>query len=130
MGADRFSNPKLTLRQRISSAVMASGVKIDATEIGKLADSMEAAVQEHLKENPSVSSFLIPIENKADLDNKVYAATVGICEDREAKGSYTGNGHHLAQEITESVVKALVIPAPSAVILPFQAPVITEKATE
>ena len=126
MGANQNTNPKLTLRQKISGAVIASGIKVDVTEIGKLADSMETAVQEHLEENPPVSSLLVPIESKADFDNKVYAAVIGICEGKEASGTYTGNGHHLAQEITESVVKALVIPAPSAIILPFQAPQKTE----
>jgi hypothetical protein len=110
MGADRFSNPKLTLRQRISGAIMSSGIKIETSDLGKLADTMEKTVEEHLAENPAVSSLLIPIESKSDFDNKVYAAVVGICEEREALGSYTGNGHHLAQEITESVVNALIIP--------------------
>ena len=113
MGADKFSNPKLTLRQRISGAIMGSGIKIETSDLGKLADTMEKTVEEHLAENPAVYSLLIPIENKADFDNKVFAAVVGICEGREALGSYTGNGHHLAQEITTSIVKAMILPEKS-----------------
>lgn len=109
MGADRFSNPKLSLRQRISGAIMASGIKIETPDLGKLADTMEKTIKEHIAENPAVSSLLIPIESQADFDNKVYAAVIGICEGREAGGSYHGNGHHLAQEITASIVKAMIL---------------------
>jgi hypothetical protein len=43
----------------------------------------------------------------SELNNLVYEAVVGITEEREHNGSYRGNGHHLAQEITASVCKAL-----------------------
>jgi hypothetical protein len=43
----------------------------------------------------------------SELSNLVYEAVVGITEEREHKGSYKGNGHHLAQEITAAVCKAL-----------------------
>ena len=115
MGADKFSNAKLTLRQRISGAIMSSGIKIETADLGKLADTMEKTVEEHIAENPAVSSLLIPIESKSDFDNKVYAAVVGICEGREADKSYIGNGHHLAQEISASVVKALTLAEPKQV---------------
>ena len=54
-------------------------------------------------------------ESKADFDNKIYAAVVEICEGREANGSYTGNGHHLAQEITASIVKAMILQPPEPI---------------
>jgi hypothetical protein len=41
------------------------------------------------------------------LSNVVYAAVSKITDDRENNGSYTGNAHHLAQEITDEVCKAL-----------------------
>lgn len=46
--------------------------------------------------------------DKNKISNVIYNAIIGICEDREANGSYKGNGHHLAQEITEAIVKALL----------------------
>lgn len=42
-----------------------------------------------------------------ELSNVVYAAVSSITEGREHNGSYTGNGHHLAQEITDAVCEAL-----------------------
>lgn len=45
---------------------------------------------------------------EAQLGNVIYMAVIGICEERESNGSYHGNGHHLAQEITESVKKAII----------------------
>lgn len=46
--------------------------------------------------------------NKNKISNVIYNAIIGICEGREANGSYKGNGHHLAQEITEATVAALL----------------------
>ena len=43
-----------------------------------------------------------------DLNNLVYQAVQPIVEGREHDGSYRGNGHHLAQEITEAICKAIV----------------------
>ena len=40
--------------------------------------------------------------------NIIYHAVSKITDERERNGSYKGNGHHLAQEITEAVVKAFV----------------------
>lgn len=42
------------------------------------------------------------------IENIIYAAVCPICEDRENGGSYKGNGHHLAQEITKAVSIALL----------------------
>jgi len=39
--------------------------------------------------------------------NIIYQAVSKITEEREANRSYHGNGHHLAQEITEAVEAAL-----------------------
>jgi len=39
--------------------------------------------------------------------NSIYQAVSKITEEREANGSYRGNGHHLAQEITKAVEAAL-----------------------
>jgi hypothetical protein len=41
------------------------------------------------------------------MKNIIYQAVSKITEEREANGSYHGNGHHLAQEITSAVVAAL-----------------------
>ena len=41
------------------------------------------------------------------LKNIIYQAVSKITEEREANGKYIGNGHHLAQEITEAVEKAI-----------------------
>lgn len=41
-------------------------------------------------------------------ENIIYAAVAPICEGRENEGSYKGNGHHLAQEITKAVTIALL----------------------
>lgn len=40
---------------------------------------------------------------KAPIENKIYAAIIGACEEKEANKSYRGNGHHLAQELTNLV---------------------------
>jgi hypothetical protein len=44
---------------------------------------------------------------ESELKNIVYASVSLITEEREHNGSYHGNGHHLAQEITSAVVAAL-----------------------
>ena len=41
-------------------------------------------------------------------DNKIYAGLIAICEKREQDGIYSGNGHHLAQELTVSVLVELL----------------------
>jgi len=41
-------------------------------------------------------------------DNKIYAGLIAICEKRENDGSYKGNGHHLAQELTTAVLVELL----------------------
>jgi hypothetical protein len=43
----------------------------------------------------------------SNLSNLVYGAVSKITEERENNGSYKGNGHHLAQEITEAVCEAV-----------------------
>lgn len=42
-----------------------------------------------------------------DMSNTVYYAVNGITASREADGSYNGSGHHLAQEISAAVCKAI-----------------------
>lgn len=42
------------------------------------------------------------------IENKIYASIVGVCEERESNGSYRGNGHHLAQELTIKISEALL----------------------
>lgn len=42
-----------------------------------------------------------------ELKNAVYKSVLGICERIEHDGSYKGNGHHLAQKITDEVVSVL-----------------------
>lgn len=41
------------------------------------------------------------------MKNVIYQAVSKITEGREANGSYHGNGHHLAQEITEAICAAI-----------------------
>jgi hypothetical protein len=45
--------------------------------------------------------------DKNELSNAVYKAVLGICEGVENDKTYLGNGHHLAQKITEKVVLAV-----------------------
>jgi len=40
--------------------------------------------------------------------NKIYRGLIAICEKREHDGAYHGNGHHLAQELTTSVLIELL----------------------
>ncbi len=40
--------------------------------------------------------------------NKIYKGLIAICEKRESDGAYNGNGHHLAQELTTSVLIELL----------------------
>jgi uncharacterized protein YfaP (DUF2135 family) len=40
--------------------------------------------------------------------NAVYMGAVGECEEREHKGTLTGNGHHMAQKIVERVKAELI----------------------
>lgn len=40
---------------------------------------------------------------KNEFKNMVYKAIIGEIEQREYKGMYTGNGHHLAQRLTELI---------------------------
>jgi hypothetical protein len=51
---------------------------------------------------------------KQELNNLVYAAVIGITEGREHNGSYHGNGHHLAQEISEAVSDKLIVYFPES----------------
>lgn len=46
---------------------------------------------------------VIPIENK------IYKSIIGLCEQKENKGIYKGNGHHLAQEISVKVSECLLM---------------------
>ena len=48
----------------------------------------------------------------------IYQAVVKITEEREQKGSYLGNGHHLAQEIAEAVYE--VIPSENNIPRPME----------
>ncbi len=52
----------------------------------------------------------------------IYTPTVTITEGREAQGSYHGNGHHLAQEITEKVTEEFLRRMPELLhelVLPY-----------
>lgn len=40
--------------------------------------------------------------------NQVYKGLIGECEKLEAEGKYKGNGHHLAQRLTVSVLVELL----------------------
>lgn len=40
---------------------------------------------------------------KNEFRNKIYKAIIGEVEQREHKGAYRGNGHHLAQKLTELI---------------------------
>ncbi len=42
------------------------------------------------------------------IENTIYKAILGHCEQLESKGSYVGNGHHLAQRLTAMVSAALL----------------------
>lgn len=42
------------------------------------------------------------------LDNLVYAALIGHCEELEHSNTYKGNGHHLAQKLTGMVCVSLL----------------------
>ena len=46
---------------------------------------------------------------KPPIENKIYAAIIGNCEDMESLGVYKGNGHHLAQRLT-TMVSAGILP--------------------
>lgn len=55
MGADKYSNNPMTLRQRLSGRVMKLSetiIKVDDGNLGSVADELEAAVNEHLKSLP------------------------------------------------------------------------------
>ena len=41
--------------------------------------------------------------SKNEFKNMVYAAIIGNLEQSEFKGAYKGNGHHLAQRLTELI---------------------------
>lgn len=45
---------------------------------------------------------------RGHLGNLIYAAAVPITEGAEHKGLYSGNGHHLAQDIVEAVADKLL----------------------
>jgi hypothetical protein len=44
----------------------------------------------------------------SELKNSIYSAVVRITEELERDRIYTGNGHHLAQRITEAVEAAII----------------------
>ncbi len=46
--------------------------------------------------------------NKTIIENRVYAAVIGHCEEMEHKGQYKGNGHHLAQRLSSMVAIGLL----------------------
>jgi len=60
---------------------------------------------------------LIELERKDALDEacrvKIYAAIIGECENLEVehRGTYLGNGHHLAQRLLELIKDAISPPA-------------------
>ena len=41
------------------------------------------------------------------ISNEIYNVVSKITEERERNGSYKGNGHHLAQEITDAVCEII-----------------------
>lgn len=42
------------------------------------------------------------------IENSIYAALIGECETMENVGTYKGNGHHLAQRLTQQVSAGLL----------------------
>lgn len=47
-------------------------------------------------------------KKNSPIENKIYAAIIGLCETKEAEGSYRGNGHHLAQSLCIKVAEGLL----------------------
>lgn len=47
-------------------------------------------------------------KTSSQIENRIYLSIVGVCEVKEKNGSYRGNGHHLAQELTVKVSEALL----------------------
>ncbi len=47
-------------------------------------------------------------KEKPPIENKIYASLISICETMEHDGVYKGNGHHLAQTLTQQVSIALL----------------------
>lgn len=49
-----------------------------------------------------------PKKRKKIIESKVYMSIIGLCEEKEHKGTYKGNGHHLAQELCIKVSEGLL----------------------
>ena len=47
-------------------------------------------------------------KEKNPIENKIYMAIIGHCEEMEHKGVYRGNGHHLAQRLVVMVSAGLL----------------------
>jgi DNA-binding NarL/FixJ family response regulator len=47
-------------------------------------------------------------KRKSPIENKIYAALIGHCEEMESKDVYRGNGHHLAQRLASMVSVGLL----------------------
>lgn len=45
---------------------------------------------------------------KPPIENKIYASLILACEEMEFEGKYKGNGHHLAQTLTNLVSVGLL----------------------
>lgn len=48
------------------------------------------------------------MKKKQPIENKIYKAIIGLCEEKESKRAYRGNGHHLAQELSVKVAEGLL----------------------
>lgn len=48
------------------------------------------------------------MKKKSPIENKIYAAVIGLCEEKESNGQYRGNGHHLAQALCVKVAEGLL----------------------
>lgn len=47
-------------------------------------------------------------KKKELIENKIYAAIIGLCEEKEHEGVYRGNGHHFAQQLVPLISEALL----------------------
>lgn len=48
--------------------------------------------------------FVLTLTNKKAEKNKIYKSIIALCEEIEQNKTYSGNGHHLAQKITEAII--------------------------
>lgn len=49
-------------------------------------------------------------KNRGPIENRIYKAIIRECEEMEHNGNYRGNGHHLAQRLTQMVSAAILSP--------------------